>query len=77
MQILLETHYLFRNICNAQETEYAQVLDQLLFSRTVYVSLKAAILRQIIHATKHLIDESAGFNSDSEGRYTENQHHAN
>lgn len=66
MQILLETHFLFRKICLAQETEYAQVLDQLLFSRTVYVSLKAAILRQIINATEHLSDHSDDINESSQ-----------
>ena len=48
MQILIETQFLFQRICLAQDTDYAAVLNQLLFARHVSLSIKASICRQII-----------------------------
>jgi hypothetical protein len=56
MQILLETNFLFTAICHKNPIAYAGVLDQILFSRSVNISLKAAICRQIITAASLAAD---------------------
>ncbi|CAD7922142.1 unnamed protein product [Amoebophrya sp. A25] len=50
MLLLVETFYLFNEVCLGNEADYAQVLARLLGSKTVSVTLKAAVCRQVIAA---------------------------
>ena len=51
MLILIETMFLFQEVCFGNEAEYALVLEQILSCAWVAVPLKAAVCRQIMEGT--------------------------